>query len=250
MTNNQYLQWVLARYAVNNSYPNLVLSSLNPLLTEWGGIHLLGKEFSGSLAKGTGVSNGTDVDIFVSISSVTPCTLADMYGTLFNKLSAAGYNPRKQNVSIGIKISGIDVDLVPGKRQDQYGNDHNLYLNKSASRIQTNIHKHIQHVKTSGRLDEIKLVKIWRNLHAVPLPSFFLEMAVIDALRYCSIGDLSNNFQKALIHLRDNIKTCRYVDPANSGNIISSDCTIVEKNVIAMQAKESLLKNNWREIVW
>ena len=75
-------------------------------------------------------------------------------------------------------------------------------------------------------------------------------MAVIDALRYCPIGDLSDNFQKAIIHLRDNIKTCRYIDPANSGNIISNDCTIVEKNVIALQAKESLIKNNWREIVW
>ena len=30
---------------------------------------------------------------------------------------------------------------MPGKRQDHYGNDHNLYLNKSGSRIQTNIQK-------------------------------------------------------------------------------------------------------------
>lgn len=250
MTNNQYLEWVLARYAMNNSYPNIVLSTLAPLLAEWGSGYLLSTEFSGSLAKGTGVSNGTDVDIFASISSVAPCTLADMYGTLFNKLSARGYKPRKQNVSIGIKVGGIDVDLVPGKRQDQYGNDHNLYLNKSDSRIQTNIQKHIQHVKTSGRLDEIRLVKIWRNLHGVPLPSFFLEMAVIDALRYCPIGSLSDNFYKAMIHLRDNIKICRYIDPANTGNVISSDCTVAEKNVIALQAKESLIKNKWPEIVW
>jgi hypothetical protein len=58
--------------------------------------------------KGTGVSNRTDVDIFESLSSVTPCTLADMYGTLFNKLSARGYQPRKQNVSIGIKVGSIE----------------------------------------------------------------------------------------------------------------------------------------------
>ena len=54
MTNNQYPEWVLARYAVNNSYPNIVLSSLAPLLTEWGGGYLLSTEFSGSLAREQG----------------------------------------------------------------------------------------------------------------------------------------------------------------------------------------------------
>lgn len=250
MTNNQYLEWVLAKYAVNNSYPNIVLSMLSPILSRWGNGYLMSSQFSGSLAKGTGVANGTDVDIFASISSAAPCTLADMYQTLFNQLTISGYKPRKQNVSIGIKVEGIDVDVVPGKRQDQFGNDHNLYLNKSASRIQTNISKHVQHVKNSGRLNEIKLVKIWRNLHGVKMPSFFLEMAVIDSLKYSQVGNLNDNFYKALTHLRDNLKTCRYVDPANTGNIISDDCTKVEKNVIALQARDSLIKNNWQKIVW
>ena len=64
---------------MNNSHPNIVLSSLASLLTEWSDGHLLSTEFSGSLAKGGCVSSGNDVDIFVSLSSVMLITLIDMH---------------------------------------------------------------------------------------------------------------------------------------------------------------------------
>lgn len=47
-----------------------------------------------------------DVDIFLSLSSTTPGTLEDMYGSLYKSVMVAGYRARMQNVSIGIVVNG------------------------------------------------------------------------------------------------------------------------------------------------
>ena len=51
-------------------------------------------------------------------------------------------------------------------------------------------------------------------------------------------------------NVRDNIKTVRYVDPANTNNVVSDDCTKAEKVAIAGKARESLAKKVWNDIVW
>jgi tRNA nucleotidyltransferase (CCA-adding enzyme) len=131
MTGDEYLVGILQKYAVNTVGAEAAGQTIYPVLQKWGGSYLNSAEFSGSLAKGTGVSIGTDADIFLSLSSSMPGTLADMYLTLYHAVTAAGYTARKQNVSIGVKVNGYSIDLVPGRRQSQYGNDHSLYLNKA-----------------------------------------------------------------------------------------------------------------------
>ena len=184
------------------------------------------------------------------MSSNTPGTLADLYGTLFNAVTQAGYIARKQNVSIGITVNGYKIDLVPARRQSQYGNDHSLYKSKAGSWTQTNINSHINHVKNSNRIEEIRLSKIWRQLHNLEFPSFYLELAVIDALKYSTAGNLSANFLKVLEFFRDSLPSTRYVDPANTNNIISDDLTAAQKIAISSQARLSRNQQNWRRIVW
>lgn len=250
MSGNEYLLGILQKYAVNTTGAKAAGQSIYPILEKWGNGYLNKAEFSGSLAKGTGISIGTDADIFLSISSSTPGTLADMYLTLYNTVTSAGYAPRKQNVSIRIIVNGYSIDLVPGRRQSQYGNDHSLYRSKANTWTQTNIENHIAYVKNSGRIDEIKVLKIWRQLHGLEFPSFFLEMTVIDALKYARSGNLAANVLTCLDFIRDNIKTVRYIDPANTNNIISDDSTASEKNTIATQAAKSRAQANWGKIVW
>jgi hypothetical protein len=250
MTGEEYLVGILQKYAVNTVGAEAAGQTIYPVLQKWGGFYLNSAEFSGSLAKGTGVSIGTDADIFLSLSSSTPGTLADMYITLYNAVTAAGYTARKQNVSIGLKVNGYSIDLIPGRRQSQYGNDHSLYLSKAKTWTQTNVAKHISHVQSSGRIDEIRVVKVWRQLHGLEFASFFLEMAVIDALAYARVGNLAANVLTVLDHIRDNIKTVRYVDPANTNNVVSDDCTAAEKTAIATQAANSRGQQTWEGIVW
>jgi hypothetical protein len=245
-----YLRTLLAKYAVNIPGAQAAGNAIYPVLKQWGNVYFISAEFSGSLAKGTGVSLGTDADIFLSVSSTTPGTLADLYGTLYNAVLTAGYAPRKQNASIGITVNGYSIDLVPGRRQSQYGNDHSLYLSKRDSWTQTNIATHIAHVGNSGRLEEIKVVKIWRQQHGLVFPSFFLELAVIDSLVHARQGNLAENVWTVLKHLRDRIQTVRYIDPANSNNVVSDDCTQAEKRAIAAKATESLGQPTWGTVVW
>jgi hypothetical protein len=250
VSSDDYLRGLLSKYAVNTAGAHAAGQTIYPVLERWGNGLLISADFSGSLAKGTGVSIGTDADIFLSLSSATTGTLSDIYNTLCDAVSAAGYPVRKQNVSVGTTVNGYSIDLVPGRRQSQYGNDHSLYRNKANSWTKTNVATHIAYVKGSGRIDEIRIIKVWRQLHQLSFPSFYLELAVIDALKNARHGNLSANVLASLEHLRDKIEYVRYVDPANSNNVISEDCTQSEKRAIAAKARESRGKGSWGEIVW
>lgn len=162
----------------------------------------------------------------------------------------AKHPARKQNVSVGTTVNGYKLDLVPARRQSSHGNMHSLYKSKSDSWTKTDISKHISYVKNSGRIEEIKLAKIWCRLHNLEFPSFYLEMAVIDALKNASIGDIENNFAKLLIFFRDDLSNKRYVDPSNTNNIISDDLDKLQLAFISAQAKVSVAKRYWKDIVW
>ena len=250
MSGDSYLQTILQKYAVNVTKAKAACNTICPVIQKWGNSYGVKTEFSGSIAKGTGIKIGTDADIFISVSSTTTVTLADLYDTLYDEIHQAGYVDIKQNVSIGVTVNDCKIDLVPGRRQSQYGNDHSLFKYKTGSWTKTNIHNHINLVKNSNRIDEIRLAKIWRELHHLDLPSFYLEMAVIDALKNSAVGKLSDNFLKVLEFFRDNITSARYVDPANTNNIISDDLKDKQKTEISNKAKSSRNQINWEDIIW
>lgn len=250
MSGDSYLRSILQKYAVNVSGAEAAGNSIYPVIQQWGNSYLLKAEFSGSLAKGTGINIGTDADIFISMSSSTPGTLSNLYNTLYNAISKAGYSARKQNVSIGTTVNGYKIDLVPGRRQSQYGDYHSLYKSKTGSWTQTNIATHINYVKSSNRIEEIRLAKIWRQLHKLEFPSFYLEMVVIDSLKYSRIGNLSSTFLKVLDFFKDRLPSIRYVDPANTNNVISEDLNALQKSAIANQARLSRDQKTWERIVW
>jgi hypothetical protein len=74
-------------------------------------------------------------------------------------LKTSGYQPRLQNVSIGITFLGYAVDLVPGERQNWLYNDHSLYKRSGDTWTKTDVSQHIEKVKASGRQAEIRLTK-------------------------------------------------------------------------------------------
>ena len=250
MSSNDYLLGIINKYSVNTANAQNKANTIYPIVEKWGGNYIVKSFFSGSLSKGTAVSLGTDADIFISLSSSTPENLQKIYETLYTAFRHAGYSPRKQNVSIGIDVSGHKIDLVPGKRQDQYGNDHSIFRNKLSSWTKTNVNTHISYVKNSGRINEIKLAKIWKQLRKIDLSSFYLEMVVIEALKGFRSDNIETNFLKVLDFIKDELPYKRYVDPANSNNIISDELTNAEKKIISNKASESRSKSYWKDIVW
>lgn len=251
MTVDEYLRSILSKYEVVNGIftpANVVKSSLTPLISQWAGQQLNELFIAGSFAKGTGIKGSTDIDIFISLKSNTSDNLSEIYDKLYRKMLDLQFNPRKQNVSIGIQYSGYSVDLVPGKQQQGYINYHSIYKNKAKSWTQTNIQEHIKTVRNSGRINEIKLAKIWRNLNNLDFPSFYLELTVLNALKGCTLGDLQNNFVKILQYLRNSFTQETIYDPANSANKISDDLSLTEKQHISRNAQISLTQN-WNQIL-
>lgn len=247
-----YLRGILLREAVDTSMTSplrKVRIMLWPIIWTWANGHLLSVEPSGSFAKGTANASGTDIDLFVSVSPNVVESLGEIYYTLERALQAAGYKTRRQNVSINITVDGQSVDLVPAKRQNLTLDDHSLYRRKADTWTKTNVTAHAWHVLISGRTEEIRIMKLWRDQLDLDWPSFYLELTVIRALRLSAFGDLATNVWKVFEFLRDDFPTAWIEDPANTNNVISNDLTMAEKIRIKEASLRALAAHYWQDIV-
>lgn len=254
MSSDEYIAKVLASYVVPIGAGSGVMNALNvviPSLKLWANHYLNSIGPSGSLAKGTAVAGGTDVDVFISIKNNVPEDLEGIYESLYRWADERFWIPSRQNVSIGISWLGTKVDLVPGRVQGILTTDHSLWKNKQQTWKQTNITTHINTVRNSGRVSEIRALKIWRQCHKLDFPSFYLELTVIDALWGRPKGvSLAANVSTCLEYIRANVETACVIDPANTNNVISDDLTTVEKRKIAEQASKSRNEPYWEQVLW
>lgn len=250
MTGDQYIESVLQKYTVDISAAKGAANNAVPAIRQWAGSQLSNLEYSGSFAKGTPNNISTDIDLFISLKADTRETLKELYEGLFTLANDQGWSPVRQNVSIRASVAGRKVDLVPGKIQAGYQNYHSLYKRKTDSWMQTNVKLHIDTVVNSGRAREIRAIKIWRTLHNLSFPSFYLELSVIEGLKGRSTNNLAANVLHALRDIGDNLATRRIIDPANTNNVISDDLSGTEKSAVAAQAKTSAGKQFWGDIIW
>lgn len=259
MDSKLYLETILNKYAprsLENYTLNFIL--LKADLHKWASSCYISILNSGSRAKGTAISIASDVDFIISLTSNCNANnggLKSIYDSLYSHLRTK-YNPvRKQNVSFRINIGDLEVDITPARKQSRNTNDHWLYVSKQDTWKQTNIQKHITDISGSGRLNEIKLLKIWRELNGLDFPSIYLEYLSISSLsgKSKNTSKLSDNFIFLLRELAkdtNNPLNNRIVDPANSKNILSDLLTVTEKKAIASQAKISCGQQYWQDVVW
>lgn len=255
-----YLQQILQKYQARDlvNY-SAAISQLKSILREWASSCYVDVLDSGSRAKGTAISIASDVDYLISLSS--NCNensggLKNIYDLLYEKLKTNYRDIRKQNVSIRLNINGLEVDVTPARKQTGNTNDHWLYVSKLDTRKQTNIQKHINDVSRSGRINEIKLLKVWRELNKLDFPSIYLEYLVINNILLNKSKDITNlgsNVWYVLNELAkdfENPLSARIVDPANSANILSDLLDQTEKNKIISAAKLATRQSNWNKIIW
>ncbi len=254
-----YLQTILNKYAARSlGSHTLSILQLKADLRQWASTCFLATLDYGSRAKGTAISIASDVDYLVSLSSdcnATTVGLKSIYGSLHNYLRSK-YNPvRKQNVSFRINLDGLNIDITPARKYSGNTNDHWLYVSKIDSWRQTNIQKHITDISGCGRLSEIKLLKIWRELNQFEFPSIYLEYLTINILSGKSkeSSKLADNFWFVLQELSkdtSNPLNRRIIDPANTTNILSDLLNTTEKNAIISNAKTAIRQQYWNRIVW
>lgn len=252
MTSDAYLRGILVRRRVDTgprSPVRGVQAILRPSLLSWAGQYLVSMNPSGSFAKGTAIHGGTDIDIFASVSDQVTDSLSVIYTTLFNRLRDDGFNPRPQNVSIGVKVGDYSVDVVPARRQASTGDFHSLYRRKAQTWTQTNVTTHIDAVRSSGRAEEIMILKAWRDQQGLTFSSFYLELVTIEACRNRKVGELAENVWATFAYIRNKIRTEVFMDPANTNNRISDDLSATEKQTLALAAEVALQANDWSQIV-
>lgn len=252
--NDNYLRQVVAQHTPNVNYifANKV-AELKPHIHAWANGHTYVLKPSGSLAKGTAITGTTDMDLFISLDpSVSTCnTLEWVYNSLSTRFREAGYAPREQNVSVGLDHTGLKVDIVAGVKHHILGSDHSIWKRKAQTWTKTNIDQHINSVKSSGRIFDIKAVKIWRKLRGLDFPSFYLELSVIEALKGKPTLFLNPtaNFITVMNYLANDFTDKIIKDPANQNNEVSEELAESEKRIIKDAATETLA-GSWSQAIW
>lgn len=253
LTPQQYLQSVLDHYnlpVVPHSPVPDARGVIEPALKAWAGRFLLEISFTGSYSKGTRVRGVTDADLLVSLGPKTPCTIQDLHARLFAALRKAGHNPTKGAVAIDVVVQGVRFDIILGRRQWGATPNHEIFETERAKSIITNLDLHVDRVRHSRRIDEIRATKIWTQNHKLRFPSFYLELTVMAALADKPAGLTAENFLTVLEYLRDKFPNTRVVDPANHRNAISDDLLLHERLAISDAARESLKQAAWDRIIW
>ncbi len=241
-----YLKRILANHSPNLVDVSACKSQLIPYIKAWAGNQLHEVFISGSTSKGTAVKGSSDVDLFISIGPDCTNTLKEIYDSLLTYFSNNGFSPRRQNVSVGLTLNGISIDLTLGKKDPGNTNYHKIYSNRTESWKQTNVKMQINQVAQSQRTQEIKLAKIWRGQQRLDFLSYYLEVAVIDALRGCSAADLSGNFERVLRYFANDLPSRRIMDITNTNNVLSDEVSAQGKSMISSAAAKTLRVTTWQ----
>lgn len=252
--NDNYVRQIVTQHTPNITYVvQDKIDELTPHIHAWANGHAYIVKLSGSLAKGTGITGTTDIDLFISLDpSVSTCnTLENVYHTIRNRFNAAGYTAREQNVSVGIDHTGLKMDIVAGVKHHALGLDHSIWKRKAQTWTKTNVDEHINYIKKSGRVFDIRAIKIWRKLRGLDFPSFYLELSVIEALKGRTLLGVSptKNFVKVMNYLASDFVDKIITDPANQSNEVSEELTEAEKQTIR-DAAVLTLRGSWNQAIW
>jgi len=253
MVPDVYVRSILAKYEMPSgagSPAELAAAELIIPITEWAGRFLQGINYCGSYAKGTRVKGATDIDILVSLGPRTPLDADKLYERFFDFLKRKNLKPRRMNVSIGLLHNGLEVHLIPARQELGGANDQRIFETEHQRVISTNFDTHLRVAKESGFIEEIRLAKIWRNLRNLRLPSFCLELGVMDALRHSPQHQPAKSLETVLRYFKDTLPNAPIRDPANFDNRVSDDLLKHEKIAVSEAAAESLKQANWGKVVW
>jgi hypothetical protein len=209
---------------------------------------------SGSSAKGTALEGSSDLDLFLSLTSDVSGTLEELFTDFHDTLKNIGYNVRKQNVSVRVRHHGLQIDIVPGKRQRFKQDWHYLYTNRreDQNRVQTNVKQHINDVLASGRIHEIMALKIWRDINGLDFPSMYIEVYILKVMSrmWSRKGMLADNFIYLLKEMERNFPNVGVYDPSSSTNTISNDLSRSEKLAIQRAAARTLENNYLADMIY
>ena len=207
--------------------------------------------YAGSHAKGTMIRDSFDLDVasyFTHDDTKAGETLEEIYGNVKKALETKYLVVPKTSA---LRLESRDsqkhgvyfhIDVVPGRYIDEKKEDTFLFQSSGEKkRLQTNLQKHVDHVKNSGQMDLIKLAKYWKIRNGLQIRTFVLELLVIEILTNKSAENLDKRLVKFWKKLRDEKDEIKIEDPANpSGNDLSQFFNQSTKSSLASASSTAL----------
>lgn len=206
--------------------------------------------YGGSKAKGTMIREAYDLDMtcyFPRDDNSAGTTIREIYESVERTLQKQ-YRTQRKGCAIrlldAIDESDSHVDVVPGRFADGTAGDVFLYPSGGdKDRLKTNLDVHIAHVRESGVLDSIRLMKLWKARRALSVKTFALELFTIDLLQGRRADPMPEQLRHVWTELRDNIDSISIKDPANpEGNDLSGLLSPVVRAELRDQSRDTLAR--------
>ena len=253
MTADEYLRDILARETIDNSmrsplreFDAEVRRLLKPLLVgRRAELHP-----SGAFEKGTANALGRAMDFLLSFPPNTTENIADLYEAVFAALAAPLYEPARRDVSVAVNLKGVEIDIIPARREAMINDVHELWLARPGRVMKTNLTEHILGLKSSRRGEEVRVLKIWRDEQGLDFPSFYLELSVLAVLKRRPPAGLAENVWAILGYFESLFPARSVLDPANAINVVSDLLAPADKDAIRKAAKYARAGRAWSEIIW
>jgi tRNA nucleotidyltransferase (CCA-adding enzyme) len=213
--------------------------------------------YGGSKAKGTLIKESYDLDIVCSFphdDTTAGGTLEEVYNNVAAALERVYLVQRRRSALRVLDKTKVDfhIDVVPGRFTDDTETDCFLHQAEGEKeRLKTNLDVHIAHVRDSGFLDAIRLMKLWRTRKAISVKQFVFELLIIKTL-----SGTKKSLPEQLLHLwtelRDTAEPIAVEDPANpKGNDLSSllsTAVWAELQTVARATLATLDSSGWEAV--
>jgi hypothetical protein len=203
--------------------------------------------YAGSYGKKTMIRENFDLDIVAYWPQDTKFTIKWIYDGVGTQLKKHWKIVNSKNVSWTLPFQGgFHIDVVPGRALDWQYREANLHRSDTCTMLKTSLKTHIDTVRGSGRVDAIRLMKLWRHRNPVPFKkSFLIEMMTINGCSGLRFAPIEPQLIAALRYVRDNIERRNIIDPANSNNSLSDDLIQVQRQQIKLAAERASAATSW-----
>lgn len=184
--------------------------------------------YGGSRAKGTLIRECYDLDIacyFENGDTAPGQSLEEIYNNVAAVLGK-DYAVILKTSALRIRdrqLIDFHIDVVPGRFTDNSRSDCFLHQNSGdKERLKTNLDVHIAHVRDSGVLPAIRLLKLWKVRRGLLIRQFPYELLAIDFLKGHHSKALADQVSHVWTQIRDTEQLPCVQDPANpTGNDLS-----------------------------
>lgn len=234
MTNVEYLEGILAEQTFESSDQEMKdlrsrRADIEKLLREKFAGTTISIRWGGAMAKGTMIRDSYDGDMtcyFNSGDTTAGESLEDIYNSVAKALGDDYIFDRKTSAlrvrdkAASTRGTDFHIDVVPGRYTDDAKSDVFIHQNSGTKeRLKTNLQTHIDHIKDSGVIDAIRLLKLWNVRNGIGAKTFVLELLAVKLLKSKKGKSLPDQLTHVWTEFRDNPDGLAVEDPANpSGN--------------------------------